>query len=80
MKIYGLYCPVCKREVKANPEYEINEFYICEDCGKVIGYRCSGCEEFFEHNNLVLHDDLYVCKVCGTPQYGYSSWKINQSK
>ena len=80
MKIYGLYCPNCQKEVKADPRYEDGQFYICSECGKPIGYRCTGCEQFFGSNHLMLHQDLYICKVCGIPQYGYTDWKRTQPK
>lgn len=78
MKVYGLFCKNCNKEVSADPKYSEDQFYVCADCGRPIGYRCRGCEEFFYDNRLILHDDLYICKVCGTPQYGYTSWKRNK--
>ena len=75
MKVYGLFCTNCNKEVKADPHYEKDNFYVCSECGKPLGYVCSECDEFFDDNRLILHDDLYVCKVCGHPQYGYTEWK-----
>ena len=80
MKVYGLYCPDCQKEVSANHKYSDGQFYVCSECGKPIGYRCPVCEHFFGSNHLILHDDLYICKICGTPQYGYTDWKRTQSK
>lgn len=80
MKIYGLICPVCKKDAVPQPEYAEDEFYVCSDCGTPLGYYCKGCDEFYDRNRLILHDDLYVCKACGTPQYGYSTWKNKKGR
>ena len=78
MKVYGLFCNKCKKEVSAISMYEKDQFYVCSECETPIGYRCKGCEEFFYENRLMLVQDLYICKVCGTPQYGYTQFKRNK--
>ena len=75
MKIFGLFCPQCKKQVQADPHYEKDNFYVCSECGKPIACYCSGCEQMFYENRMILHDDLYVCKECGKPHYGYTDWK-----
>ena len=70
----GLFCPNCKTD-KHNIKYEKDYFYVCDTCGKPLGYLCKGCDRVYLENRLILHDDLYVCKECGQPQYGYTEWK-----
>ena len=78
MKIYGLYCQKCNKEIKPNYQYADGQFYVCSECGRPIGYRCSGCERFFDSNHMIFYNNLYICKICGTPQYGYTNWKIKK--
>lgn len=70
----GLICQKCG-STRQDPHYEKDNFFVCSDCGHVIGYDCPECEHFYEDNRLIPHNDLYVCKVCGHPQYGYAEWK-----
>lgn len=58
-----------------DPHYEADNFYVCSDCGNVIGYDCPGCEKFFTYNHLGFLDGKYVCKDCGRIQWGYTEWK-----
>lgn len=59
------------------PRYAQRDFFICKKCSQPIGYRCSGCEEFFENaDNLYYDGSIYRCKICNTIQWGYSDWKL----
>jgi len=70
----GLPCPKCGTE-RHDPKYEADGFYVCSDCGEPIGYLCSGCDRVYLSNRLGLKGDVYVCKECGTIQWGYTEWK-----
>ena len=73
----GIICPNCNTDDHVR-EYEIDDLYVCVRCGKVLGYRCSGCEHTYLSNRLGLHGDVYECKICGKIQWGYTEWKRNQ--
>ena len=75
----GLKCPVCNTD-NHQPQYEKDGLYVCSKCGKVLGYLCSGCDVVYLENRLIKHTDLYICKVCGRPQYGYTEWKTKKGR
>lgn len=68
----GLICQSCGSE-KQIPQYELDKFYVCANCGHVIGYECHS--RFFEYNHLAPYNNVYICKDCGKTQYGYTEWK-----
>lgn len=70
----GLICQNCG-STRQVPIYAIDNFFVCADCGHVIGYDCSGCQHFYENNHLGLHNDVYECKYCGKIQWGYTEYK-----
>ena len=70
----GLICQKCGSK-RPDPKYMKDDFYVCLDCGHVIGYDCPGCQHFYEDNQLVFYQDRYICKRCGQPQWGYTAWK-----
>lgn len=70
----GLYCPNCNKD-KHVQKYEEDGLYICETCGRILGYFCRGCDKVYTKNRLGLHGDVYECKLCGTIQWGYTEWK-----
>ena len=73
----GLICPKCNSQ-KQDPKYEKDLFFVCSDCGNVIGYDCLGCEKFYDENRLGLHGDVYECKLCGRIQWGYTEYIRNK--
>lgn len=74
----GVYCKQCGTD-KLDPQYQIDDLFVCSVCGKVIGYRCSDCDRVFFNNRLGLHGNVYECKICGRIQWGYTEWKRNQT-
>ena len=70
----GLMCPVCNTD-KHDPKYEKDGLYVCSSCEKVLGYYCKGCDRIYLENRLAQHQDTYVCKECGTIQWGYTEYK-----
>ena len=70
----GLACPVCNIDAHV-PKYEKDGLYVCSSCGKVLGYLCSGCDKVYLENRLGQKDDVWVCKVCGEIQWGYTEYK-----
>ena len=73
----GLECPECRTD-QHDPKYEKDGLYVCALCGKVLGYLCRGCDKVYLENRLILHDDAYKCKICGSPQWGYTEYKRNK--
>ena len=70
----GLFCPRCNTDIHAS-KYEKDGLYVCSKCGDILGYLCSGCDRVYLENRLALHNDVYVCKVCGAIQWGYTNKK-----
>lgn len=74
----GLTCPVCNTD-KHIFKYEIDGLYVCETCGRVLGYLCAGCDKVYLENRLGRHGDVYECKLCGRIQWGYTEYKRGES-
>lgn len=70
----GLYCPECHGK-EFESQYAEDYFYVCKNCGKIVGYYCTGCGRMFTGNRLGLHGDVYECKLCGKIQWGYTGFK-----
>lgn len=70
----GLYCPDCKSD-KHIFTYEQDGLFVCEKCNKILGYLCRGCDRVYLSNRLTFHQDAYVCKECGSIQWGYTEFK-----
>ena len=64
----------CCKKQRFNPYYEKEGLHVCATCGKIIGYYCKGCDQAYSDNHLILHDDVYVCKICGQTQWGYTEY------
>ena len=77
--MYGFICPDCKVE-KYVPEYEEDGFYVCADCGRPLGYVCSGCPDIYNKNRLGKHGDVYECKICGKIQWGFTEFMRKKEK
>lgn len=75
----GLNCPNCNTD-KHIPTYEKDGLFVCADCGTVLGYLCKGCDRVYLDNRLALYQDVYMCKECGTTQWGYTEWKIKKGR
>ena len=73
----GLECPLCHHD-NHKPIYEKDGLYVCSTCGTVLGYLCKGCDQVYLENRLILHNDAQICKICGTPQWGYTEYKRNK--
>lgn len=73
----GLICPDCKHD-KHDPAYEKDNLYVCSSCGKILGYLCRGCDKLYLENRLGRITDYYVCKECGTIQWGYTEYQRNK--
>lgn len=71
----GLTCWNCGTEGKHVPKYEEDYLYVCANCGKVDGYMCRGCNELYLRNRLIKYGDVWVCKECNQPHWGYTEWK-----
>ena len=70
----GLYCPGCGID-QHQEKYAEDGLYVCEKCGKVLGYLCAGCNKVYLENRLGLHGNVYECKLCGRIQWGYTEYK-----
>ena len=75
----GLECSVCKTD-KHQSTFAKDGFYVCSDCGKPLGYYCKGCDRVYLENRLGFHTDVFVCKVCGEIQWGYTDWKTKKGR
>lgn len=75
----GLICQKCN-STKQIPLYENDNFFVCEDCGNIIGYDCPKCEHFYTNNHLAYYNNAYVCKSCGEIQWGYTAWKTKKGR
>ena len=70
----GIYCPVCNTD-KHDPRYEKDGLYVCNTCGKVLGYLCKGCDQIYLENRLTEYSNVWICKECNTVQWGYTEYK-----
>lgn len=70
----GLYCSTCNTD-NHQPLFEKDGLYVCKACGRVLGYLCFGCDRVYLENRLAFHNNVFVCKVCGVPQWGYTTYK-----
>lgn len=76
-------CPRCKKTA-LNKKYEKDGLYVCSNilpekdncvCGKIIAIKCNNCNKFLSEDRFGLRGDVYECKQCGTPQWGYTEYK-----
>lgn len=83
MNVLELVCPVCKTN-KFDERYKKDGLYVCANlprgeeggiCGKIVAIYCKGCKHNISENNLGLRGDVYECKECGKPHWGYTEWK-----
>ena len=70
----GLTCQICNKDIHIIP-YEKDGLYVCKSCNKILGYLCNGCDRIYLENRLALHRNVYVCKICGAIQWGYTTYK-----
>ena len=67
-----VFCPKCNSR-NNNPKYANDHFYVCSDCGHIIGYECH--DRFYDYNHLAFLNNAFVCKECGKIQWGYTEYK-----
>jgi len=81
-------CPTCGNSIYIK-EYEKDGCYVCaykpngEDggiCGKVIGCICNRCGQLLAEDRFGLRNDVYECKICGQPQWGYTEYKKSRKE
>ena len=75
----GLICPECNED-KHVPKYEMDGLFVCQSCGKVLGYLCRGCDTVYLQNRLGKHGDVWECKLCGQIQWGYTEYKRSKAE
>ena len=78
-----LVCPTCGSKI-FNEKYAKDECFVCWNrpkgenggvCNTVVGCYCSTCQELLPADRFGKHNDVYECKKCGKPQWGFTEYK-----
>lgn len=88
MNTLELVCPVCKVGI-FDHKYLSDGLYVCanyphgEDggqCKRIVAIYCKKCNKTISEDKLGLRGDVYECKECGTPHWGYTEYKRDRLK
>lgn len=76
-------CPTCGYNTKVNKEASEDGILICSKCNKILPYNqtaCFKCEQLYTLNRFSFHNGAYVCKKCGTIQWGLTEYLRKNQK
>lgn len=80
-----LKCPKCGAN-SFNEKYTKDNLFVCINkddegcaCGAIVAIYCKECEKIIEKDDLGLRGDVYECKECGTPHWGYTEYSRDRA-
>ena len=75
-------CPQCY-STKHKEKYLKDKAYVCDGilemdenqkCNNLIKAYCKQCDKYYDDDNFGKQGDVYVCKECGTIQWGVTEY------
>lgn len=87
-------CPYCYTTGKYDEHYLKDGAYVCdgiqlntdfenestEKCGTLLKAYCKVCDKYYDEDRFGKLNNTYVCKTCGTIQWGVTEYKKNNEE
>lgn len=87
-------CPYCYTTGKYDEHYLKDGAYVCdgeqldtnfenestEKCGVLLKAYCKVCDKYYDEDRFGKQNNVYVCKECGTTQWGVTTYKSEHEK
>lgn len=87
-------CPYCYTTGKYDEHYLKDGAYVCdgiqldtdfenestEKCGTLLKAYCKVCDKYYDEDRFGKLNNTYVCKTCGTVQWGVTEYKKNNEE
>ena len=90
MEVLSVTCPKCGTHTFFDDYIKYN-LYVCNnvvnagfgfttECDRFVACRCCGCGKELQEADMGLRGDVYECKECGKPQWGYTEYRRDKIK